>query len=225
MTTRDPVVRADGLSRTFVSKSGHRVDALHNVDMTVTAGSFVHVEGPSGSGKTTLLALLGCMLRPSAGRLQVAGTTTTDLPARERTRFRLQNIGFVFQQFRLLGWLTVEENIMLPLQLAGADRRRERAIESLNAVGLERRRTFFPRELSGGEQQRVAVARALVTDPPLLLADEPTGSLDAEAGQQVLSLLRAAAGEQGRAVIVASHSEIVHSFADETLTLTDGKLL
>jgi len=200
---------------------------LREVDLAVAPGEIVVLLGRSGSGKSTLLNLISGIDRPTSGVVRVQGVDVAALTDTERTRFRRRRIGFVFQFFNLIPTLTVEENVRLPLELNGIDGAvgRRRAVDGLMAVGLADRAASFPDRLSGGEQQRVAVARALVHDPALVLADEPTGNLDAESARHVLRLLAALARETGRTVIAASHSEEVAALADRVFTLADGRLV
>ncbi|MGZ6640478.1 MAG: ABC transporter ATP-binding protein [Solirubrobacteraceae bacterium] len=217
------IVAARGLVKTFGrGRAVRRV--LDGADVSVAAGELVAIVGRSGTGKSTLLHLLGALDRPDAGEIELGGRRIDRRPERELVRVRREHVGFVFQFFHLVPELTGEENVLLPTRLPGtgpAPARRGRAlIEHMGLNGAARR---LPFELSGGEQQRLAIARALVHDPPLVLADEPTGNLDLEAGRVVLGLLRAAADE-GRAVVIVTHDETVTAGADRVLTLTDGRL-
>jgi putative ABC transport system ATP-binding protein len=200
---------------------------LREVDLTIAPGQVVVLLGRSGSGKSTLLNLVGGIDRPTAGVVRVDGVDLTALSESERTRLRRRRLGFVFQFFNLIPTLTVEENIRLPLELNGVDGAagRARALAVLGEVGLGDRAASFPDRLSGGEQQRVAVARALVHDPALVLADEPTGNLDAESAGQVLAALTGLARRAGRTLLAASHSEDVAALADRVLTLAGGRLV
>jgi ABC-type lipoprotein export system ATPase subunit len=203
------------------------VHALRDVSLTVPAGRFAAVVGPSGSGKSTLLHLAAALDRPTAGRIRLGEWRLGDLSRGEQAQFRRRMVGIVFQQFHLVPTMTARENVALPMILAGAapERRRARAEACLAQVGLAERASHRPAELSGGEQQRVAVARALTGDPPLLLADEPTGNLDAETGAAVIDLLREIHDEQGRTVIVVTHHfEEVEDAAEDVFRLRDGTL-
>jgi putative ABC transport system ATP-binding protein len=199
---------------------------LRDVGLRVAPGEIVVLRGRSGSGKSTLLNLISGIDRPTSGAILVDGVDVAALSETERTRFRRRRIGFVFQFFNLIPTLTVEENLRLPLELNGVDGTpgRARALALLATVGLADRAASFPDRLSGGEQQRVAVARALVHEPMLVLADEPTGNLDAESARQVLGLLAGLARQAGRTVIAASHSDEVAALADRVLTLADGRI-
>lgn len=197
--------------------------ALESVSCEITPGSVVGVAGPSGSGKSTLLHLLAGLDTPTAGEIQIYGTALQELSSRERTAFRRAHIGMVFQRFHLLPALTAVENVAVPLVQAGESRskRRSRATELLDAVGLDGRHNHRPGSLSGGEQQRVAIARALAADPAVVIADEPTGELDRETGEQVLDVLTDIATD--RAVVIASHDEYTLSRTDRVIELRDGR--
>jgi len=202
------------------------VDALRDVSLTVPAGQFAAVVGPSGSGKSTLLHLVAALDRPTVGQIQLGDWRLAELSRGEQAQFRRRMVGIVFQQFNLVPTMTARENVALPMILAGAapERRRARAEECLAMVGLADRTGHRPAELSGGEQQRVAVARALTGDPSVLLADEPTGNLDSETGGAVIDLLRRVHAEQGRTVIVVTHHfEEVSGAAEEVFRLRDGQ--
>jgi len=213
------LVRAESLSRTY----GER-DVFRDVTFTVAPGSFVAVTGPSGSGKTTLLQLIGSLDRPTSGRILVDGIDVGAL--RHPARFRRSEVGFVFQGNHLLASLTVVQNVELPMVGAHVPRRRRRAraLELLEQVGLPGRAHDLPSELSGGERQRVATARALANRPALVLADEPTGSLDAEASRELWRYLAALCASRSTTVIVASHDPTVAERADRSLHLAHGRL-
>lgn len=206
----------------IIGSGGPTVTALDKVSLSVAAGEVVGIKGPSGSGKSTLLHLLAGLDTPTAGTITIRGTDITALGGREQTRFRRDNIGMVFQRFHLLPALTARENVALPLVQAGVKRRtrRDRASELLAAVGLGDRERHRPGALSGGEQQRVAIARALVADPAVVIADEPTGELDRDTGEQVLDLLTEISDT--RAVVVASHDEYTLKRTDRVISLLDG---
>jgi ABC-type lipoprotein export system ATPase subunit len=218
------VVTARGLVKTYGrGRAARRV--LDGADLDARAGELVAIVGRSGSGKSTLLHLLGGLDRPEAGRIAVAGERIDGRPERELTQVRRRTVGFVFQFFHLIPELTGEENVLLPARLPGTrNGALTRGRELIARLGLEDAAQRLPHELSGGEQQRLAVARALVHDPPLVLADEPTGNLDTEAGAAVLGLLRAAAAD-GRAVVLVTHDEAATSRADRVLHLVDGRLV
>ena len=214
-----------------VSKSYREGEAerlvLRDVSMTMASGEIVVVVGRSGSGKSTLLNLIAGIDRPTTGQVVVNGTELTGLDEQARTRFRREHIGVVFQFFNLIPLLTVEENVLLPLDLNGradaAGVARTRAL--LDRVGLAGRESSFPEQLSGGEQQRVAIARALIHEPALILADEPTGNLDADTAAGVLDLLDTLAREAGRTVLMATHSREVVGVADRIFTIQRGALV
>jgi putative ABC transport system ATP-binding protein len=200
-----------------------RVVALDDVSVSIAPGTFLGITGPSGSGKSTLLHLLAALDTPTSGRVLLGGTDTAAISERQRTRLRLDHVGIVFQRFHLLPSLSARSNVALPLVERGVPKRERhrRADDLLSQVGLGDRVDHRPGELSGGEQQRVAVARALVNDPDLLVADEPTGELDSRTGEVVLDLLSEMA--EDRAVVVASHDPAVGERADRHLALLDGR--
>jgi putative ABC transport system ATP-binding protein len=222
----DTVAALVGVTRSFVEGAAQRT-VLAGADLAVARGEIVVLLGRSGSGKSTLLNLLAGIDLPSAGAVYVAGVEISAVTERERTLFRRRHLGFVFQAYNLLPTLTVFENLMLPLELAertgAADR--ARAIELLDRVGLADRRDSFPDRLSGGEQQRVAVARALVHDPELVLADEPTGNLDLDSGLAVLELLDELTRRAGKTLVMVTHGREVVGLANRVLTLSEGRLV
>ena len=200
------------------------VRALAGVSFEVAAGEFVAIRGPSGSGKSTLLHLIGGLDVPSAGEIRIDGALLSRLSDDELTVFRRRRIGIVFQFFNLLPTLSAEENVALPLLLDGARARdaRPRALAALEQVGLAHRRRHRPDELSGGEMQRAAVARALVIEPRLILADEPTGNLDTTTGEQILALIRRANAERGCTVVLVTHDPRAATYGTRVITLNDG---
>jgi putative ABC transport system ATP-binding protein len=200
---------------------------LQDVNATLAKGEFVAILGKSGTGKSTLLNLISGIDRADSGAVWLNGQDLTALDERQRTLFRRHNIGFVFQFFNLIPTLTVWENVVLPLELKGSTNGevRRQAESLLDAVGLLDRRQTFPDRLSGGEQQRVAIARALVHDPLLVLADEPTGNIDEETGQQVLALLDRLTRQAGKNLILVTHSPDAAAYADRVLYLRDGQLV
>jgi putative ABC transport system ATP-binding protein len=220
-----PAVELRQLSKTYREGEAGRV-VLRDVSLTIASGEIVVLVGRSGSGKSTLLNLIAGIDRPTAGSVAVNGTDLTALDEQARTRFRRRHIGFVFQFFNLIPILTVEENLLLPLDLNGrADAKGvAQARVLLERVGLAGRGDSFPERLSGGEQQRVAIARALIHDPALILADEPTGNLDADTAADVLDLLDKLAREAGRTVLMATHSREVIGVADRIFTMQRGAL-
>ena len=225
MTDAAPLLAVEELTRVF-GAGRTEVVAVDGVSLTVDAGEVLLVMGPSGSGKTTLLTLIGGLLRPTSGRVLIAGTDVTALRPRELPRLRRESVGFVFQTFNLLEALTARENVEVALNIAGVQGRaaHDRATRLLSDAGLQERLDFPARELSGGEKQRVSIARALANDPALLLADEPTANLDSERGGEVMALLRSLATRDGRAAVVVSHDERLQAIADRILWLEDGRV-
>jgi len=221
-----PAIAAENLTKVYLNHSRPPVQAVNGVGLTVAAGEIVLISGPNGSGKTTLLSMLGCLLKPNAGTIRICGRDVTVLDQRELADFRLRHIGFVFQNFRLLDSLSVMENVELPLNLAGIRRpeSRERARAALEELKISHRARFYPNVLSGGERQRAAIARALVNDPGIVLADEPTGSLDSVAGRAAMEYLSEAARKSGKAVVIVGHDERIRSFADRVITMEDGSV-
>lgn len=220
------VLKAEHLYKTYGQKSANPVQAVNDVSLTLKTGDAIVISGPNGSGKTTLLSLLGCMGKPTSGSLQILGREVTNLKQAELTEFRLKNVGFIFQTFRLLDFLTVSENVQLILNLSGYSGAiaRRKATNLLEELNIAHRAQFFPHALSGGEKQRVAIARALASDPPLLLADEPTGSLDRQAGQAVIKLLVDVAKQRNKAVAIVTHDPRIEHYADAILHMEDGHL-
>lgn len=223
MTVDAPVIEAKGLQRRYGGGKG--VLALAGVDLTVQRGRFVALVGTSGSGKSTLLQLLGCLDRPDGGTYLLDGQEVSKLGDEQLARVRNRSIGFVFQSFHLLPRLRADENVALPLRYARVPEkvRLARARELLGRVGLGDRAHHMPSELSGGQCQRVAIARALVADPPLLLADEPTGNLDKRSGEDVLTLFHELHAE-GRTIVLVTHDDGVAKVADRRVRLEDGRI-
>jgi ABC-type lipoprotein export system ATPase subunit len=220
---REALISLAGVTKSY-RKGPETVHALDGIDLEIAAAGMVALLGPSGSGKSSLLHIIGAMDRPTAGEVVVAGQALNRVPERGLVRFRRHTVGFVFQTFNLIPNLTAFENVMLPMEFAGVarDARRRRGRDLLERVGLASRLTHRPGELSGGEQQRVAIARALANDPPVVLADEPTGNLDSKTGQLIYELLKAIAGE--RTVLVVTHAEPLAQMADRVLHIHDGRL-
>jgi len=211
---------------TKLHRKGHEeIRALDGIDLDVAEKGMVAIVGASGSGKSSLLHVIGAMDRPSSGQLRVAGQDLNTLPEAALTRFRRQTVGFVFQAFNLIPNLTALENVTLPMEFNGvpATARGDRGTRLLDRVGLGKRVTHKPRELSGGEQQRVAIARALANDPPLVLADEPTGNLDSKTGHLIYELLKEIARD--RTVMVVTHAEALAQMADRVVYIKDGRLV
>ena len=202
------------------------VQALDQVDLDIPEGQFIAIMGPSGSGKSTLLYMLGGLDRPSQGEIMVAGQDITNLGGDELARFRRETIGFIFQAFHLVPSMTALENVALPGVFAGLPRdlRERRAIKLLAALGMDDRLDHKPAQLSGGQQQRVAIARALFNNPPIIMADEPTGALDSKTGQTVMRMLRWLCSKQGKTVMIVTHDLNVASYSDRMLQLKDGRI-
>ena len=217
----EAVIRLEGVTKTY-GEGPVAVEALRGVDLEIDSEEFVVLLGPSGSGKTTLLNLIGGIEAASSGRITVAGQDVSELDEEGRTRFRRETVGFIFQFFNLIPTLTALENVELIAELVGAERR---AGEMLERVGLGPRVDHFPAQLSGGEQQRVAVARALAGGPAVLLGDEPTGALDLETGRRVLALLHAVSHELHQTVLLVTHNAAIAEMADRVLRMRDGQIV
>jgi len=219
------MVEVTNLSKRYEGK--RTVHALRDVSFRVEKGEMIATMGPSGSGKSTLLNIIGGLDRPSEGSVIIDGRDTTGLNDDDLTRLRREKIGFIFQFFNLLPTLTAQENVALPLYLTGAGGKeaRARALEMLERAGLGDRTEHLPDELSGGEQQRVAMARALILSPPLILADEPTGNLDSKNGQEVLALFKRLQSRFGTTVMMVTHDAKAAAFCDRILNMQDGQLV
>ena len=222
----DTVVTATNLTKEF-ERGQVKVVALDNVDLTVRRGEFVALMGPSGSGKSTLLHLIAGMDKPTNGRLTVLNEDPASMSERALARWRNHHIGFVFQSFNLIPVLTAQENVDLPLKLTSLSRarRREMSTTALKLVGLEDRLDHLPRQLSGGQEQRVAIARAIVTDPDIVLADEPTGNLDAASAKEVLSLLQQLNKQFNKTIVMVTHDPHSASAAARVIHLDKGKFV
>ena len=216
------VVAADSITRRY-GEGECAVHALRGVTLNVLSGELSAVMGPSGSGKSTLMHILAGLDRPTEGRVVIGGQDITEMGDNELTLLRREHIGFIFQFFNLLPMLTAEENIVLPLTLAGEKPDREWVEELIARVGLADRRTHRPSELSGGQQQRVAIARSLVSRPTVLFADEPTGNLDSKTSEEILTLLRSSVDEYGQTTVMVTHDAAAAAIADRTLFLADGR--
>jgi putative ABC transport system ATP-binding protein len=226
LATDTPAVRVAGVTRSY-AVSGEQVLALRGVDLLVPRGGFIALMGRSGSGKTTLLNIIGGLDQPSTGEVAIYGQPLTGLSQEGLTMLRRSQIGFIFQSFALLPMLSAWENVEMPLRIAGVRsgrERRARAEAALALVGLERWSGHRPAEMSGGQQQRVAIARALVSRPTLLLADEPTGELDSTTGRNLLQLLREIVQTEGLTLVMATHDQTVHEFADVVYHVVDGRV-
>ena len=220
------LVQVNGVHKYF-TRGSERIDVLKGVNLQIPQGEFVALMGPSGSGKTTLLNLLGGLDSPSGGSVEVAGTNIAALSGGQLSRWRAHHIGFVFQLYNLLPVLTAERNVDLPLLLTNLSKaeRKKRVAIALNVVGLAERAKHYPRQLSGGQEQRVGIARAIVTDPTLLLADEPTGDLDRKSGDEILDLLQALNRKHGKTIVMVTHDPRAAERATRTLHLEKGVLL
>jgi lipoprotein-releasing system ATP-binding protein len=225
MDSRVLVLSAQGIIKRF-PQGDQEVEVLHGISLELKEGEILAVSGPSGAGKSTLLHILGLMEPPSSGNLKIQGQEAQTLSVQQKARLRNQTIGFLFQFHHLLPELTVQENVMLPQRILGVVERKAatRAAMLLDTLGLHRHLSKRPAALSGGEQQRVALARALVNEPALILADEPTGNLDKETGEDVLRLLWGEARRRNAAAIVVTHQEDIAQRADRWIRLRDGRL-
>lgn len=221
----DVLARLEGVSRTY-QKGKEQVEVLHNLDLQIPAGDFIAIMGPSGSGKTTLLNLLGGLDRPTSGKIRVGDAELTAMSNSQLSHWRSTHVGFIFQFYNLLPVLTAQKNVELPLLLTrfNAKERAERAGIALDIVGLADRAKHYPRELSGGQEQRVAIARAIVSDPSLLLCDEPTGDLDRETADEILKLMQILNREHGKTIIMVTHDAQAAQYANRTLHCDKGTL-
>jgi len=217
-------VEAHGLTRTY-GEGETAVDALRGIDLTVRSGELVAVMGPSGSGKSTLMHILAGLDKPTSGTVSIAGTEITDLSDTKLTHLRRDHVGFVFQFFNLLPMLDAEENVVLPLSIAGRKPDKAWVDELLDRTGLKDRRDHRPAELSGGQQQRVAIARALVTRPTIVFADEPTGNLDSKTSGEILELVRSMVDGYGQTTVMVTHEARAAAIADRILFLADGLIV
>ncbi|MHC4910753.1 MAG: ABC transporter ATP-binding protein [Planctomycetota bacterium] len=226
MSDSTPLVSVRDVHKYF-TRGAERIDVLQGANLDIPPGDFLALMGPSGSGKTTLLNLMGGLDQPSQGTIDVGGQRISSLDGGALSRWRSQNIGFVFQLYNLLPVLTAERNVELPLLLTklGKAERRKRVAIALKVVGLADRAKHYPRQLSGGQEQRVGIARAIVTDPTLLLCDEPTGDLDRKAGDEVLELLKVLNRDHGKTIVMVTHDPHAAECATRTLHLEKGKLM
>ncbi len=226
MADNDALVRVQNVHKVY-RRGDERIDVLDDLSLEVPKGDFLALMGPSGSGKSTLLNLIGGLDRPTSGRVEVAGSDIGGLSEASLSRWRARHIGFVFQLYNLLPVLTAERNVDLPLLLTNRSKaeRRKRVAIALNVVGLAERAKHYPRQLSGGQEQRVGIARAIVTDPTLLLADEPTGDLDRKSGDEILDLLAALNEKHGKTIVMVTHDPRAAERARRTLHLEKGVLL
>jgi len=221
----DDLVILKDISRTY-QKGKEKVEVLHKLDLTIEQGDFLALMGPSGSGKTTLLNLLGGLDRPTSGSVEIGGEALHKMSSGALSKWRARHVGFIFQFYNLLPVLTAQKNVELPLlltRLSGKERAK-RAATALSIVGLEDRAKHYPRELSGGQEQRVAIARAIVSDPTLLLCDEPTGDLDRETANEILELLQALNRDHGKTIVMVTHDAQAAEYARRTLFMDKGTL-
>jgi putative ABC transport system ATP-binding protein len=218
------MIETENISKTYSRGEGQTVKALSDTSFTIAPGEFVVVRGASGSGKSTLLNILGCLDRPTTGSYQLDGEDVAKFGDRQLSRVRNAKIGFIFQSFNLLPRTTALENVEIPMVYRDGNVDRRKATAALERVGLAARANHYATELSGGEQQRVAIARALINNPALILADEPTGNLDAAAGTEVMQLLQGLHGE-GPTILVVTHDDVVASYAERQILLRDGRIV
>ena len=218
------MIRIENVIKTY-DMGENSVKALQGVSFTIQQGEFVSIMGPSGSGKSTCMTMIGCLDRPSSGLVEINGKETAKMSEKELAELRNKTIGFVFQQYHLLPSMTVLENVMLPLRYQGIEKhlRKEMAIKALEKVGLQNRKSHRPHELSGGQKQRVAIARAMVTNPKIILADEPTGALDSETGKQVLDMFRQI-NATGTTIILVTHDPEIGASTNRCIKIFDGKI-
>ena len=226
MSPNDPMVGIVDLSKRYI-KGKETITIFDHLDLTIPKGDFIAMMGPSGSGKTTLLNLLGGLDRPDTGEIEVAGERLDRLSESELSRWRASHIGFIFQFYNLMPMLTAAQNVELPLLLTrlGRKERRERVETALGVVGLADRVKHYPKEMSGGQQQRVAIARAIVSDPALLLCDEPTGDLDRTTADEVLSILQVLNRDLGKTIVMVTHDPAAAQYAKRSLHLDKGHFI
>lgn len=219
---RGTMIRVEKLTKTYGTKNPLTV--LHGIDLEIASGEFVAITGPSGSGKSTLMGLLAGLDRPASGRVLIAGQDLTGMDEQELSRLRGERIGFIFQNFLLVQTLTALENVMLPAEITGRESVEERAKELLTRVGLKDRMDHYPTQLSGGEQQRTAIARAFINSPPILFADEPTGNLDSTNGDVIVNLLTELNRESGSSLVLITHNPELAALSDREVRLKDGRI-
>jgi putative ABC transport system ATP-binding protein len=220
----EAIVSATEITRRY-GEGDAAVDALRGVSLDFPPGAFTAIMGPSGSGKSTLMHILAGLDRPTSGTVVIDGRDITKMDDRELTRLRRDRVGFVFQFFNLVPVLNAEENMLLPLSIAGRKPERQWVAHLMETIGIADRRTHRPAELSGGQQQRVAIARAMVSRPAVVFADEPTGNLDSKTSEEVLNLLRRAVDEFGQSVVIVTHDATAASYADRVVLLVDGRVV
>ena len=221
------VISLDSVWKTYLPESETPVHALKNVSLDIEKGDFIAIKGPSGSGKSTMMALVGCLDKPSKGKIFLDGHDICKLSESELAQIRGKKIGFVFKQFNLMPTMTAIKNVMLPMVFQGVEyeKRKRKADELLALVGLSHRKTHLPSEMSGGEKQRVAIARSLVNNPELILADEPTGNLDSSNGHQILKILKDLHHQHNATLVIVTHDESIANTANRIVTLKDGQIL
>jgi putative ABC transport system ATP-binding protein len=225
MSKPQPIIKLNDVRKVYQMEEV-KVQALRGVDLEINENEFVALMGPSGSGKSTLLHMIGCLDRPSSGKIYLNGADISNLNDSQLARLRGKEIGFVFQTFNLYPTLTALENVELPMMIVERNKgeRRERALELLNNVGLKDRASHLPSQLSGGERQRVAIARALANDPKLILADEPTGNLDSASGSEIMKTF-VKLSESGKTVVVITHDQTIASHAERIVRIKDGEII
>jgi len=218
------MIKTEQLSKVFRSEEVETT-ALNKIDLDIAEGEFVSIMGPSGCGKSTLMNVLGLLDNPSSGKFHFLGEEVSSYNERQRADFRKENIGFVFQSFNLIDELSVYENVELPLLYLGVptNERKQRVTDMLESMGVGHRHSHYPQQLSGGQQQRVAVSRALITNPKIVLADEPTGNLDSQHGDEVMNLLKEL-NQQGTTIVMVTHSPAYAAYGNRTVNLFDGKI-
>lgn len=226
MTSKKPLIHLQNLTKHY-TMGGQTMTAIHVPELTISTHEWISITGPSGSGKTTLLHLLGCLDTPTSGTYHLDGTDVAQLSPHQQSQIRNQMLGFVFQRFHLLPSLSAAENVALPLEYAGIERNilQKRVAHYLDLVGLPDRMQHYPHQLSGGQQQRVAIARALAMQPKILLADEPTGSLDSKTGKQILDLLTRIYKEQKITLVMVTHDPQVAAHGTRQITVVDGRII
>jgi putative ABC transport system ATP-binding protein len=221
------VIETRNVNKMFNAGMDNELHVLKDINLRIDKGSFVAIIGPSGSGKTTLLDIMGCLLRPTSGEVFIDGVMTNDLGDRRLARIRREKIGFVFQQYNLISSQTALENVELPMRINGMSKgeSKKRALNLLRMVGLGERTSHRPPQLSGGEQQRVAIARSLANNPRIIMGDEPTGNLDSNTGRNILELLKKLTVDKGYTVIVVTHDLRIKNYARKIINLMDGKVI
>lgn len=224
---RTPMIHLENIVKRFYENQQNELEILHGINLDIHEGEFVSIVGESGSGKTTLMNIIGILDRPTEGNYILDGISIADAKDRELSRIRNQKIGFVFQTYNLISRTTALKNVELPMLYAGVPKkeRRERAEHYLEMMGMEDRMTHKPDELSGGQKQRVAIARALSNNPSIILADEPTGALDSETGHNIMDIFQRLNHEQGKTIVLITHSKELAAETDRVITIQDGKIV